>query len=223
MYTDKEIANRKTKVHPAIIMPTNWITVLDDEEFNKKWDVLKSWAIKKKEYFQKKYGEENVGKLMSLITPKEITPFLRAGFELDFDYLDDLIENCTIKKNAKLLEQEIVDILLPIRESMTTITLCENGIWGAQKEFKDNYKTKQAKIETMINLAKTTLPLLAGKQIGYISYLSEINEAMQKDCGKKIPPTDTFIKALQTVKDTVNENVYSQINNNGFINYPEVN
>jgi hypothetical protein len=221
MYTDEQIAKMNPEIHPAIKMAKTWGGAISEEEYNKKFEDFKKWVLTKRSYIVENY-QPNDGKVfLNIIAANEVKAFLKAGFDFNYDYLNKMIENCTITKNLPLIDQELSDRLIPIRESMTVLAVASNGLWGAKQEFKNNASSQKNKSQEIIKLTKNSLTLLAQGPIGKIEYFSKIKEVMQKDSKSDTPPTATFIKALKTIKHEVNKNIYKE-KTNGFIYSPEV-
>lgn len=220
MYTDKEIANRKTKVHPAIVMPKNWLTVISDDLKDTRHEEFLDWLREKKPIIIEKYGEQALNTFLGIIAPRERNPFLKAGFQLNYSYLDKLIETSTVKENTKFEEQELGKKLIVVRENITLIALAENALWKAAQEYKDRPMQELTNVrKEIVSLTQLTQILISGNSIIDLVYLEDAEKLMQKDSGKEKPPTATFIKSLKKIKDKANQ-VVSQ-KESGYIVNPE--
>lgn len=220
MYTDTQIRKMTPKVHPAIKMATTWGAYLSDEDYNDKFEEMKKWALTKKSLIADKYGKEAADIFVKIAFPMEIKSFIRAGFDFNYEHINNLIDTCIVNKGFDFLEQELAGKLFPIRESITTIALASNGLWQAKKEFRNDLDAYKEKTVEMVQLTTDTLKLLSQGESGQIQYLSKITEEMEKN-SKKLDSA-IFIKALKSVKHEVNKNVYAQ-KTEGYIVSPENN
>jgi len=220
MYTDKEIANRKTKVHPAIVMPKNWLTVIDETLYKEKLDDYKDWVLSKRDFFVKNYGKESFETFVNIMAPVERKPFLKAGFDLNYSYLDKLIENSTSANKQSFLKEELANKLIVVRENITLIALAENALWRAKQEYSNSSKDLNKSREEIIGLTRECLSLISGNVTVGMAYLDDMQKIMQKDSGQEIPPTKTFIKSLKSLKYKINEKIYAN-EITGFIVSPE--
>jgi len=218
MYTDEQIAKLEPKNHPAIIMADSWGGYISDKEYDRKFEDFKTWAFKTKQIIMEKYGEEAGDDFLSIFATSEIRPFLKAGFQLDYDYLDKLVEECPAEKKLPFLKQELTRKLFPIRESATIIALNSNAIWGAKKEFSDTGQLA-ANIKEINKHSINSLILLATGKASGLEYLSKIVKRMQEISKCEIPPTEHYIKVLKTFDKKLNECYYEETTL-GFINTP---
>ena len=90
MYTDEQLEKMKPRNHPAIIMANSWGGAVSDEEYDKKFQQFKTWAMKTKQDIIEKYGEEAGDSFLGIFATSEFKPFFKAGFQLDYDGWEEL-------------------------------------------------------------------------------------------------------------------------------------
>jgi|GEM_PF-5120124 hypothetical protein len=220
MYTQKEISKMSPKFHPSIKMADKWGGSISKKEYDEKFDEFKTWAKSIKKEIVSKYGETAGETFLDMFATSEVKPFLRAGFEYDYDYLNKLIKNSKAEEDVSFLKQELGKKLHAIRESVTIIALNSNAIWGAKKEFSDDKVALKDNVKKINKHTINCLTLLAPGELGGTKYLSNITKDLQKYSKQEVPTTDSFVKGLRNTEKTLNKVFYNEWKA-GFINSPE--
>ncbi|MGD9901100.1 MAG: hypothetical protein AB7S44_01005 [Spirochaetales bacterium] len=184
LYTPEQILGMKKRITPAIKMANNWghQVSIESPEYKEKFKRFKDWAYGKADYCEKILGTSARQEFLGRIATEEIIPFFQAGFDFNYDYLNEVIASIPLNKSLKeFKDQTLAPRISAIRESVTYLALASNACWTAKDEFGLKSTKYNDFLQRVNNHAAISLPLLATEHFTGSPYFADIEAGLQKE------------------------------------------